>query len=116
MRRRNGGDLMAYYREMAYPSPLEEGETKKRFDVSGWGRSLEERLPSMDKSLNRYFDQYMDAIVQEWDLLTEPDLLRLERRLQKVTGELSELEKGHSALAERAKALDTAVKELEGRL
>jgi hypothetical protein len=94
---------------------MEEGETKKRFDVSGWGRSLEERLPSLDKSLDRYFDQYMDSIVQEWDLLTEPDLLRLERRLAKITGELSELEKGHTALTDRARALDAAVKELEGR-
>ena len=103
----------AYSSEIALPR--EEGETKKRFDVSGWGRSLEERMPSLDKSLNRYFDQYMGAIVEEWDLLTEPDLLRLERRLAKVAGEMNELEKGHSALAERARALDAAVKELEGR-
>lgn len=99
--------------EIGYP--WEEGETKKRFDVAGWGRSIEDRMPSLDKSLNRYFDQYMDAIVQEWDLLTEPDLLRLERRLQKAAGELSELEKGHSALAERARVLEASVKELEGR-
>jgi len=104
-----------YYSEMAYPLPLEEGETKKRFDFSGWTRSVEDRMPSLDKSLDRYFDQYMESIVQEWELLTEPDLLRLEGRLKKISGELNQLEKGHSALAERAQALDVSVKEMEGR-
>jgi hypothetical protein len=104
-----------YQAEMTYPLPGEEAETKKRFDFSGWGRSIEERLPSLDKSLDRYFTQYMESIVQEWELLTEMDLLRLEGRLKKITGELNQLEKGHAGLADRAHALDASVKALEGR-
>jgi hypothetical protein len=94
---------------------MEEGETKKRFDFSGWTRSVEDRMPSLDKSLDRYFTQYMESIVQEWELLTEMDLLRLEGRLKKITDELSQLEKGHSVLADRANALDASIKGLEGR-
>jgi len=98
---------------MAYP--LEEGETRKWYDFTGWTRSVEERMPSLDKSLDRYFEQYMESIVQEWDLLTEYDLAGLEGRLTRIAEELNQLEKGHSVLAERAHALDASVKGLEGR-
>ncbi|MDD1652803.1 MAG: hypothetical protein LUQ64_04470 [Methanomicrobiales archaeon] len=104
-----------YQSEMAYTDPLAEGQTKSRFDVSGWKRSFNERMPSLDKSLDRYFSTYMESIVQEWDLLTEMDLLRLEGRLKKITAELNHREEGHAVLAERARALNASVKELEGR-
>jgi len=104
-----------YQSEMAYTDPLAEGETKSRFDVSGWKRSFNERMPSLDKSLDRYFSTYMESIVQEWDLLTEYDLAGLEGRLTRIAEELNQLEKGHSVLAERAHALDASVKGLEGR-
>jgi predicted nuclease with TOPRIM domain len=102
-----------YQAETGYP--MEPVEKHKWYDVSGWTQSVEDRMPSLDKSLDRYFTQYMESIVQEWELLTEPDLLRLEGRLKKIAGELNQLEKDHAVLAERAKALDASVKELEGR-
>ena len=102
-----------YQAETGYP--FEPVEKHRWRDFSAWAVGVEERIPTLDKSLDRYFDQYMESIIEEWELLTEPDLLRLEGRLKKIAGELNQLEKGHAVLAERAKALDASVKELEGR-
>ena len=46
-------------------------------DVQGY---LEQKLPTMDRSLDTYFDKNMEAIIEEWGLLVENDLLDLERR------------------------------------
>jgi len=98
-----------YQAETGYPlEPVE----KHRFDFSGWTRKVEERIPSLDKSLDRYFDRYMDSIVQEWELLTETDLIGMEGRLKRIAEELGRLEKGHAGLQERARALDASLKEM----
>ena len=104
---------MVYQAETGYP--LEPVETKKWYDFSGATRSFEERMPSLDKSLDRYFSTHIDAIVQEWELLTENDLISLEGRLKRITEEVGKLEQGHAGLKGRALALDASVKELEGR-
>ena len=96
-------------------NPLEPVEKHKWYDFSGLTKRAEERVPSLDKSLDRYFDQYMESIVQEWELITEPDLISMEGRLKRITEELGRLEKGHSGLMERALTLDASVKELEGK-
>ena len=57
-------------------------------DVGGY---LNDNLPTMDKSLDSYFDKNMEAIIQEWGLLVEDDLLDLERRLNKVTEQVNHL-------------------------
>jgi hypothetical protein len=86
---------------------------KSRFDFSGWTKGVEERLPSLDKSLDRYFDQYMESIVQEWELLTEFDLNGMEARLKRITEEIGKLEAGHATLKERAHVLDDSLHGLE---
>ena len=103
---------MVYQAEIGYP--LEPVETKKWYDFSGATRSFEDRMPSLDKSLDRYFSQHIDAIVQEWELLTESDLISLEGRLKRITEEIGKLEKGHADIRKRAHALDASLKKLEG--
>jgi predicted nuclease with TOPRIM domain len=101
-----------YQAETGYPmEPVE----KQRFDFSGWTKGVEERIPSLDKSLDRYFDQYMDSIVQEWELLTDYELISLEGRLKRITEELARLETGHATLKERAHVLDDSLHALEVR-
>ncbi|MDD1668139.1 MAG: hypothetical protein LUO96_06700 [Methanomicrobiales archaeon] len=101
-----------YQAETGYP--LEPAE-KHRFDLSGWTRKAEERMPSLDKSLDRYFSQYMESIVEEWELLTEYDLISMEARLKRITEELGKLETGHATLKERAHVLDDSLHALEVR-
>ena len=91
---------------------LEPVEKHKWYDFSGFTKRAEERMPSLDKSLDRYFSQYMESIVQEWELITEPDLIRMEGRLKRIAEELGRLEKGHAGLMERAIALDASLKEM----
>jgi len=52
---------------------------------------IESRVPTFDKSLDAYFDRRFSAIIEEWDLVTESDLVRLDRRLERITSEISGL-------------------------
>ena len=77
--------------------------------------TIGEKLPTMDKSLDRYFDAHMSAIISEWGLVTTYTLDDLDDRLDMVTTEIRNLEKGRSELEKRAAALDAAIRELEVR-
>ena len=80
-------------------------------DVGGY---LNDKLPTMDKSLDTYFDKNMEAIIEEWGLLVENDLLNLERKVNKVTEQVNQLYKQKTVLSERAAKLDTLISKLEG--
>ncbi|HUU75830.1 MAG TPA: hypothetical protein VMW63_07030 [Methanoregulaceae archaeon] len=77
-------------------------------------QSIDTRLPSMDKQLDRYFDANISSIISEWGLVTRYDLDDLEHRLDMVSTEISTLEKWKTKLVDRAKNLDSAMSELEG--
>jgi hypothetical protein len=95
----------------------ETGTAKKssfKQSMASFSSSIESRLPTMDKSLDRYFDAHMSAIISEWGLITEHNLDEFSRRLDVVSGEIRELEKGRSRIEKRAADLDAGLKELEG--
>jgi hypothetical protein len=77
-------------------------------------RYFDEKLPSMDKNLDRYFDQNIPAVIEEWGLVTAVHLDDLERRLLRVTTQISNLEKDRSILEKRADSLDQELKKMEG--
>jgi uncharacterized protein with von Willebrand factor type A (vWA) domain len=81
-------------------------------DIPGY---LDQKLPTMDKSLDTYFDKNMEAIIEEWGLLVENDLLDLERRVNKVTADINQLYNNKEALSDRVRNLDTLISKLEGR-
>jgi hypothetical protein len=81
-------------------------------DVPGY---LDQKLPTMDKSLDTYFDKNMEAIIEEWGLLVENDMIELERRVNKVTAEINQLYDQKEVISERVKKLDTVITSLEGR-
>jgi hypothetical protein len=78
--------------------------------------TIESRIPTLDKSLDTYFDQHFAAIIEEWDLVTESDLNRLESRLTRVTDEISSLYAGKVTIEARAKELDDLIASLEKSL
>jgi hypothetical protein len=77
-------------------------------------RYFDEKLPSMDKNLDRYFDQNLPAIIEEWGLVTAVHLDNLDRRLARVSTQISSLEKERPVIEKRADALDKELKKLEG--
>jgi hypothetical protein len=79
-------------------------------DVGGY---LNDKLPTMDKSLDSYFDNNMASIIEEWGLLVEDDLLDLERRLNKVTEQVNQLYNQKKALGDRAIKLEALISKLE---
>jgi hypothetical protein len=95
----------------------ETGTVKKSSfmqSLSAVPSSIESRLPTMDKSLDRYFDAHMSAIINEWGLITQYHLNDFDRRLNVVSGEIANLEKGRSRIEKRAADLDAGLKKLEG--
>jgi len=69
----------------------------------------------MDKSLDTYFDRNMEAIIEEWGLLVENDILDLQRRINKVTADINQLDNNKKVLSERVTKLDAFISNLEGR-
>ncbi|MHB8163293.1 MAG: hypothetical protein ACYDDV_02970 [Methanoregula sp.] len=78
--------------------------------------TIESHLPSFDKSLDLYFDKNFAAIIEEWDLVTDSDLHKLENRLASVSMEISGLYEGKMAIESRAKKLDNQITLLEKSL
>lgn len=76
-------------------------------------KTLDSRLPTMDKQLDKYFDAHISSIISEWGLITRYDLDELEHRLDRVADEVSTLEKWRIKLQDRAKDLESAINDLE---
>jgi hypothetical protein len=79
-------------------------------DVTGY---LQERVPTFERALDRYFDEHFEAIIAEWDLLRHDDLQVLERRIAAVTGEINALCRNRDVILERANRLDSIIHDLE---
>jgi hypothetical protein len=77
-------------------------------------RYIDDKLPSMDKDLDRFFDQNLPSVIEEWGLVTAVHLDNFERRLARVTTQINSLEKERTIIEKRADALDKELKKLEG--
>jgi hypothetical protein len=75
--------------------------------------TIESRIPTMDKTLDSYFDTSFASIIEEWDLLTETDLHKLENRLLSVTNDISTLYGEKAVLEKRVADLDTLISSME---
>ena len=88
-------------------------------DQSFWNQfselpvTIESKLPTLDKSLDAYFDTSFASIIEEWDLLTDTDLFKLESRLAHVSGEISTLFAEKMVLEKRVESLNDLVSSLE---
>ncbi len=78
-------------------------------------KTIDSRLPTFDRSLDAYFDRRFAMIIEEWDLVTESDLEKLERRLVRVSDDITGLYAGKMAIESRAKELDELITSLEAR-
>jgi len=75
--------------------------------------TIESKIPTFDKSLDVYFDKNFAAVIEEWNLLTDSDLTRLENRFAAVSNEISSLYAGKAAVEMRVKNLEGLITELE---
>jgi hypothetical protein len=76
--------------------------------------AIDAKLPTLDKSLDAYFDQNFAAIIEEWDLLTDSDLHKLEYRLSQITNEISTLFAEKLVIEKRVGNLDVLISSMEG--
>ena len=80
-------------------------------DVPGY---FERKLPTMDRTLDTYFDQNFEAIIEEWGLLKGDDLIELERKLNRVTDEITRLNEERTIVIDRVERLEAMITVLEG--
>jgi hypothetical protein len=64
--------------------------------------------------MDAYFDQNFASIIEEWDLLTDSDLHKLEYRLSQITNEISTLFAEKMVIEKRVGNLDVLVSSMEG--
>ena len=96
-----------------YPANRYRGSSYVR-SISGFTHSVEERIPTFTRTLDVYFDAHFEAIIEEWQLLTDYELRDLEKRIDTVTSEINNLYNQKSVLETRAAALQAEVEALEG--
>jgi hypothetical protein len=82
--------------------------------VSNFSASVGSKVPTFDKSMDAYFDQNFASIIEEWDLLTDSDLHKLEYRLSEITNEISTLFAEKMVIEKRVGNLDILVSSMEG--
>ncbi len=82
-------------------------------ELSQVPKTIESRIPTFDRSLDSYFDRHFAAIIEEWELVTESDLKLFEKRLERVSDEISSLYAGKMGIESRAKDLDALITSLE---
>ena len=99
--------------EMAEPTQTSR-MTRFKESMAGIPHAIEERLPTLDKSLDRYFDANMSVMIDEWGLITQHHLDEFEQRLHNIGIEIRNLEKGRAKIEKRAADLDAALRALEG--
>lgn len=97
-----------------YPFVNKDEIPPQRYEFPDVGGYLQERVPTFEQALDRYFDGHFEAIIAEWELLRTDDLRVLERRIAAVSGEIDGLCRNRDALVERAGRLDMLLHELEG--
>ena len=95
---------------------VNENETSPGYweKVSNFSATMGSKIPTFDKSLDAYFDQNFASIIEEWDLLTDSDLHKLEYRLSQITNEISTLFAEKMVIEKRVGNLDILVSSLEG--
>lgn len=97
-----------------FETPAITGERHSFFDslkeIPGY---IDQRLPTMDKDLDRYFDQNLPAVIDEWGLVSRVHLTELERRLSRVHMQIDFLEKERVTLEARADRLEKELRKLE---
>ena len=82
--------------------------------IYGFTRSIEERIPTFARTLDRYLDSNFEAFIEEWQLLTDHELRNLESRLESVTREIDALYNKKPVIEGRALNLEKEIGELEG--
>jgi hypothetical protein len=82
--------------------------------VSNFSATMGSKIPTFDKSLDAYFDQNFASIIEEWDLLTDSDLHKLEYRLSQITNEISTLFAEKMVIEKRVGNLDILISSMEG--
>jgi hypothetical protein len=81
--------------------------------LTGLTSGIDSRLPTFDKSLNAYFDESFASIIEEWELLTDSDLHRMENRMHALSNEINALYVGKTMLEKRVSDLDGLISSLE---
>ena len=96
-----------------YPVRRKYGDSPYLERMYKMTHTVEEKIPTFTRTLDEYFDAHFEAIIEEWQLLTDYELRDMEKKLDSVTEEIDRLYGGKSVLEKRASTLQRDIEELE---
>lgn len=92
------------------------GKTKEFFgNIASNETFSSDRIPTLDKTLDSYFDRNSEAIIEEWGLLTDADIHEYQRKLDYLSYEVGRIVTEKDLLKNRAESIEKAIAELEGK-
>jgi len=93
------------------------GKTNRIFEnVSGFKTSLGDKSPSLERTLDSYFDRNSEAVIEEWGLLTDSDIAVYQRKLEFLSYEVERLYIEKESMKNRISGIEKAIKELEAKV
>ena len=82
-------------------------------ELSEMSGSVAESIPTLDRQLDSFFHRNADAIIEEWDLVTDEDLAHIQRSIDYLSHELNRLAASKNNLEKRVMNLKSAIYPLE---
>jgi len=82
-------------------------------ELSEMSESFVDSIPNFDKHIDSFFERNAEAIIDEWELVTDDDLQHLRKKLDYLSYEVGRLvvEKGN--FENRVLTLRSAIEDLE---
>lgn len=93
------------------------GKSNKFFEnFSAFQTTAGETVPTLDRTLDNYFERNFESVIEEWGLLTEADMAQYERKLDYLRYEVGRLVAEKDSMKKRADKIGQAIAELEGKI
>ena len=72
-------------------------------------------VPTFDRTIDSYFENNLELIMEEWGLVTGTDLDLISRKIDYLSYEVGRLVAERSSIEQRIKGLSDAVSDLEDK-
>lgn len=84
-------------------------------DISRTGEEFVKSVPTFDRTIDSYFENNLEMIMEEWGLVTGTDLDLISRKIDYLSYEVGRLVAERSTIEQRIKGLSDAINDLEAK-
>ncbi len=102
-------DYAISYQDPDVQKGLDAFDTKLKNGLSNLG----DKVPSLNRTIEEYFEANMSGIIDEWDLIVDNDLKNFEMRVMNVEKELTNFDDFKQHTEKRVKMMERELAKLE---